>query len=238
MAVRAFACYADDRNKGFCVHCGGPDESRDHVPSKVLLDEPLPPNVMVSPSCAPCNQGFSLDEEYLACLIECIVAGDVEPDKIERPKIAYILRSNPRLVKTLRKAKLIGTDGQIRWHPNYDRVKKILMKLARGHVAHELNEPRLDDPTVFVCKSLATMTFQERHDFETQPSGDISDAPFWPQVGSRAMQRLLIVDNVIYEEDWLTVQEGRYRFRVFDSDGGIGVRMVIREYLACEIVWD
>jgi 5-methylcytosine-specific restriction endonuclease McrA len=42
-------CHADRRNKGFCVHCGGPDETDDHVPSKVLLDEPYPENLMVCP---------------------------------------------------------------------------------------------------------------------------------------------------------------------------------------------
>ncbi|MEN9493073.1 MAG: hypothetical protein RJA63_3522, partial [Pseudomonadota bacterium] len=36
--MQQFRCYGDDRNKGFCVHCGGPGETVDHVPSKVLLD--------------------------------------------------------------------------------------------------------------------------------------------------------------------------------------------------------
>ena len=62
--MRHFASYGDDRNKGFSVHCGGPDETKDHVPSKVLLDEPPPTNVFVSPACF--NDALAPDEEYLA----------------------------------------------------------------------------------------------------------------------------------------------------------------------------
>jgi len=43
--MKQLQCYGDSRNKGFCVHCGGPDETRDHVPAKVLLDEPYPENL-------------------------------------------------------------------------------------------------------------------------------------------------------------------------------------------------
>ena len=64
-------CYGDRRNKGFCVHCGGADETDDHVPSKVLLDEPYPENLMVCPSCLKCNNALSVDEVYLACLRKC-----------------------------------------------------------------------------------------------------------------------------------------------------------------------
>ena len=68
--MQQLRCYGDDRNKGFCVHCGGPSETVDHVPSKVLLDEPYPENLMAASACRKCNNDFSIDEEYLACLLE------------------------------------------------------------------------------------------------------------------------------------------------------------------------
>jgi hypothetical protein len=34
---------------------------------------------------------------------------------------------------------------------------------------------------------------------------------------------------------WVVVQEGRYRF--LTSTGAVIVRMVLSEYLACEVVW-
>jgi len=90
--------YGDDRNNGFCVHCGGPSETVDHVPSKVLLDEPYPENLMAASACRKCNNGLSLDEEYLACLLECVIAGDTAPEKLQRAKIARILRENSSLL--------------------------------------------------------------------------------------------------------------------------------------------
>lgn len=96
--MQQFRCYGDDRNKGFCVHCGGPSETIDHVPSKVLLDEPYPENLMAAPACRKCNNGLSLDEEYLACLLECVIAGDIAPEKLHRAKIGRILRANSSLL--------------------------------------------------------------------------------------------------------------------------------------------
>src|SRR5262245_50877823 len=115
-----YKCYADQRNKGFCIHCGGPPETRDHLPSKVLLDEPLPDNVDVSPACFECNNGLATDEEYFACLIDCIVAGDVDADKVKRPKVAHILRTQPKLAERLRGAR-IQTKGQPIWRPEDQR---------------------------------------------------------------------------------------------------------------------
>ena len=82
--MQQLRCYGDDRNKGFCVHCGGPSETIDHVPSKVLLDEPYPENLMAASACRKCNNGLSLDEEYLACLLECVIAGDAAPENRKR----------------------------------------------------------------------------------------------------------------------------------------------------------
>ena len=85
--MRQVPDYADERRKGFCVHCGGPYETDDHMPSKVFLDRPYPENLPVCPACATCNEGFSKDEEYLACLLECVLAGDTDPQKIGRPSM-------------------------------------------------------------------------------------------------------------------------------------------------------
>jgi hypothetical protein len=59
----------------------------------------------------------------------------------------------------------------------------------------------------------------------------------WPEVGSRAMQRLLIGGSEAYEEGWFSVQDGNYRFRV-SQEKGVAVQIVLREYLACHVIWD
>ena len=138
-------CSGDRRNKGFCVHCGGPDESDDHVPSKVLLDQPYPENLIVCSSCLSCNNALSIDETYLACLLECVLAGEADPAKLHRPKIAKVLANNPSLLERLRNARSEGDNGPV-WTVENDRVKTVVLKLARGHAAYEYNEPRLEEP--------------------------------------------------------------------------------------------
>ena len=231
--MQNFKCYADSRSKGFCVHCGGPYETDDHVPSKVLLDEPFPENLVVCPSCLKCNNDLSVDETYLACLLECVIAGEATPSKLRRPKIAKVLECNEPLLKRLERARS-GSDGGKIWSIENDRVEAVLLKLARGHAAYEHNQPQLQEPDYLDFRPFCTMNEGERESFERAGEGGLAG---WPEVGSRAMQRLLVVDADVFSEGWVTVQNGNYRFHVSDENG-IAVKIVLREYLACQVVWE
>jgi hypothetical protein len=226
-------CYGDSRNKGFCVHCGGPYETDDHVPSKVLLDEPYPENLMVCSSCLRCNNALSDDEVYLACVLECALAGEVAPARFRRSKIKGVLEHNALLMDRLLRARSETADGPV-WSIENERVKAVVLKLARCHAAYEYNEPRLNEPNYVSFKPLLAMRDTERQAFERSGEGGLAG---WPEVGSRAMQRLLVVGSDAYSEGWLVVQEGNYRFRVSEEDG-LTVKIVLREYLACQVAWD
>jgi Carbon-nitrogen hydrolase len=113
---------------------------------KVLLDEPYPENLPVVGACQICNQGLSLDEEYLACLIECARVGDVMPSAVEREKVRRILMKKPALASKLAQARVVGAEGNISFNAEIERVGKVLLKLARGHALFELNEPHLAEP--------------------------------------------------------------------------------------------
>lgn len=91
----------DNRLKGFCIYCGRHSETRDHVPSKVLLDKPFPKNLPVVECCLECNLSFSADEEYVACFIECILAGSTDPSKLKRAKLVQILEKKASLAKRI-----------------------------------------------------------------------------------------------------------------------------------------
>src|SRR6266540_3122924 len=52
------------KNLGFCVYCGQPATTRDHLPPKCLLGDAKPNNLVVVPSCGQCNNGASRDDEY------------------------------------------------------------------------------------------------------------------------------------------------------------------------------
>lgn len=228
-------CYGDSRNTGFCIHCGGPYETDDHVPSKVLLDEPYPENLMVCPSCEARNNRLSLDEEYLACLLECVIAGEANPARLQRPKIARILESNKSLLCRLKRARS-ENDGLSRWVIENDRVKAVLLKLARGHASYEYNLPQLEEPDSFQFAPLSSMDEESRSGFEEQGDGAQQVFSGVPEVGSRALQRLLVVGSQGFREKWVEVQQGIYRFRVTD-DNGLTVKIVLREYLACQLIW-
>ena len=231
-AVRQLQCFGDQRNKGFCIHCGGADETDDHVPSKVLLDDPYPENLMVCSSCLKCNNALSLDEEYFACLLECVIAGDVDPTKVRRPRIARRLSENPSLMRRLQDGRA-DRDGRPYWNVENERVRAVVSKLGRCHAAFEYNEPRLGHPTYVDFRPLETMNETDRRAFE----GSDELAAAWPEVGSRAMQRLLVVGTDVFSEGWLVVQESNYRFKV-GQDDGLNVKIVLRDYLACHVAWE
>ena len=227
--------YGDQRQQDFCVHCGGTTETRDHAPSKILLDKPYPTNLPVLPACPACNEGFSADEEYLACFVECVLHGSTDPVKLSRQKVSRILAESQalreRIERSKKQSQTLGGGKIIVRQPEEDRVRNVILKLARCHAAFELNEPQICDPDHYMVTPLAGLSREQREHFETAP-----DTGVWPEVSSRAMQRMIIGDQP-YSDGWLEVQEGRYRYMAVGAEG-VMVRGVLSEYLAFEVVWD
>lgn len=73
----------------------------------------------------------------------------------------------------------------------------------------------------------------------------------YPEIGSRAMQRMVVAQftfsgpdglekqhDALLVQDWLEVQEGRYRYLVYEDHSGVHVKIVIDEYLYCYASWD
>ncbi|WP_332777429.1 hypothetical protein [Polaromonas sp.] len=131
--------FVDERLAGSCVYCGAEPTTRDHCPSKVLLDEPFPPNLPVVLACAECNQSFSLDEQYLACFIECVICGTGDPSGVKRANVRRILRAVPQLASRILAELSLREEGQKTWQPDMDRVRNVVTKLARGHLDYELS---------------------------------------------------------------------------------------------------
>lgn len=238
-----FKTFADSRLINGCIYCGGSEETRDHVPSRVFLDSPPSENLPVIGACWSCNNGFSKDEEYFACLIESAIAGSTEPDRIERPIVANILRRSPALRARIEAKKRI--QGERVWFDvEPERIKSVVLKLARGHAAFELSQPCRQEPTSLWCCPLALMNEEERQSYDASYVVEM-----FGEVGSRGMQRLLVtqctLETVTGEKstidllinDWVEVQEGRYRYLAIDDCDEVRIKIVIREYLACEVAW-
>ncbi len=214
-----------------CLYCGGTPETREHVPPRVFLDKPYPEQLPVVQACSNCNGDFSTHEEYLACLIGCVLAGSPVSEEIQRKKVAQILKERPSLAYRIENSRT-DDNGAIVFAIEQDRVQKIVEKIARGHALFEVNE-LLGDPIAFFALPLTTFTAEQLNDFENIDHA-VVDA--WPEVGSRAMQRLLITDDTVHN-GWIEVQRDRYRYSV-SQRAGIEVRMVFSEYLACRVLWE
>ncbi len=230
--MKRVECYGDSRIFNGCFHCSEAADTVDHAPPKVLLDKPYPDEMIVVPSCYACNNSASLDESWLACLIECVVTGEVEAERVTRPAIAKILAHSPALAASMAAIRSVGETGPI-FSPDMDRVRRIVTKIARAHAAYELHEHFEHAPACIDVFPLRLLSDAALHDFESLGGKAFA---MWPEVGSRAMQRMLEG----YPGDrpgWVVVQDGRYRYMA-GIEGGMVVRMVLSEYLGCKVVWD
>lgn len=178
----------------------------------------------------------------MACLIESVVAGSTDPSRIRRGTIAKLLRRTPALRARI-EAKKSTSEGLTVFGIEPDRIGNVVRKLARGHAAFELSRIVRQDPTSIWWKVLPSMTDEERDDFEA-----CHVVGLFGEVGSRGMQRLIVAQVVLESaagrqnvglvvQDWVDVQEGRYRYLAIDDGGQTTVRIVIGEYLACQVTW-
>ncbi len=135
------------RDWPFCIYCGSPADTRDHVPPKLLLEEPRPNNLRTAPACQPCNASWSLDEEYLGIALAQVGHYEHLTAKVARGgSVDRALVASPRLDDLIIKALNPGPDGRIWFTPDIQRIARITTKIAFGLycLRYGLNM-RLDD---------------------------------------------------------------------------------------------
>lgn len=176
-----------------------------------------------------------MDEQYLACFIECVICGTVETTGLKRPKIKRILGENPALQRRIERSRRKGeTDDNI-WDPEIDRVRNVILKLARGHAAYELY-PKLEEPLEIAFAPFMALSEEEQDEFENGAFGNLEG---WPEINTRAFRRASgdSPDGLEQSGDWIVVQPGRYRYSTVET-GGLLVKMVLSEYLFCAVSWE
>src|SRR3546814_19765708 len=102
-----------------------------------------------------------------------------------------------------------------------DRMERVVLKNARGHVYFEYGEPMLEAPAHVRLLSLESMTATERDDFEGL--SEVGSRAPWPEVGSRMMTRL--ATGEVTAGQGVGGQDGIYR-ESGQADGGLRRRMV------------
>jgi hypothetical protein len=225
--------FVDSRLTGLCIYCGASPDSRDHCPSRVLLDDPFPADLPVVEACKSCNESFSADEQYLACLVECVLCGSAEPANVKREKIRRILEQNPKLTARIKQSERRDQEGKLYWEADPERVRNVVVKLARGHLAYQFGLPLRGEPDVVNYVPLVVMPENQISEFEA-PESD--SRILWPEIGSRAFKRASITTEGKVSNYWNVVQPGRYRYLVGHSSGDF-VHLVLSEYLACRAIW-
>lgn len=119
-----------------------------------------------------------------------------------------------------------------------------MLKLARGHAAFELSHLCRDEPDHFWCGALASLPETQRDAFDAAHI-----QLMFGEVGSRGLQRMLVtqislrseagnqLEHGVLVNDWVDVQDGNYRYLAIDDSCGVIVRIVVAEYLGCEVAW-
>jgi hypothetical protein len=172
-----------------CVYCGAVPDTRDHVPSIVLLDEPFPDDLPTVPACGRYNHSLSEDEKYLACFMECVVCGTTDPQALHRHKMGHILTTKARLRRRIDKAR----EDCLNWRPEAESIRSVVLKLATGHTTFELLSrikgvrfPTLREPSEFAVTTLDFLSDKEKAYFEDTWALELD---LLPKVGSRAFVR-------------------------------------------------
>ena len=235
--MKTLTDFSDNRHKAWCIHCGqgigGLETNRDHVPSKSFLDDPYPSDLPVIEICQKCNTSFSTDEEYFAAFLGATLSGSTEANLQKTAAAARIFSRNKSLKERIdgrrRKYTTIGGEERIIWMPEMERIQNVVIKNARGHVYYELGQPAFGEPTSLMIQPLETMSPEDRSSFLR-----IDYGMGWPEIGSRMFTRLIAGQDM--HDCWIVVQGGVYRFAVVE-DSGFDVRIIMREYLAAQILW-
>ena len=226
--------FIDNRFQGVCTYCGAYPDNRDHVPSKVLLETPYPDNLPVVESCIVCNEGFSKDEEYLACFIECVKKGTTDYDETFRLKVAKTLEARPLIKQRIESSKVTSDQSsEIIWEPEIDRVNNVVLKLAQGHMTYELGLQHYEAPVVMDITPAPLMTEEDKLNFYSSLEyGEL----LYPEIGSRGFINVAKEKSSAYGE-WNIIQKGFYEYMLGQS-GVDWVKFIISDYLACKVVWE
>ncbi len=228
-----------------CIHCGISLEkfkiSKEHIPSKCLLMEPYPKELMTMNSCHKCNARSASDEQYLYALLSAVLAGSTSPEGQNTQKAVRTFKSSPRLRSMIEQSKteietLFG-EIETSFFPDRKRVDHVVVKNARCHALYELDQALSWDPDQVAAVPLQHLTPEQRVGFETAGKGEISG---WAEIGTRMFVREVEAAGGLHSDfcgSWIVVQGGVYRYSVEVHGDGICVRSVIREYLATETYW-
>lgn len=120
-----------------CSFCDNVSNTKDHIPSKSLLEKPYPDNLITIPCCKTCNNSFSLDEEYfINVLTEISNNPNLVARKSEGGNVYKARKRSPKLMAKIEESYFQDESGKIYFKAENDRIKKVIEKNALGLFYH------------------------------------------------------------------------------------------------------
>lgn len=227
----------------YCIYCGAPATTREHVPSKAFLKKPYPSDLPVLPACEKCNNGWSSDELYTSTYITYMKSINERKDDT----FLQITDTDRKEIKDAKKAvKAFMDTGDF---AGDTRIKRVLSKLAIGHAVYELAEgyylsyeEREIESVNYTFRSIIGEDNWLNLD-HIEPIENM----LYPEVGARLWQNLLVLDEISSDKsisvpinkvfiDWSYIQDGNYRYITIPEGDAIRVKMILLDFLFGEVV--
>ncbi len=231
--MRQVKKFYDQRQDDFCVYCGNTfkeSKTKDHVPSKIILDEPYTENLPNVNCCYECNQSFSTNELYFSCITEYLICQSVDIESFQREKIIQILLQKPHIRREIER-KLIIKDNLL-FYP-FDDVKflTVIRKLLLGHLSFEFSLTTINQLETVEVKLIKEFTEEQFQQFKGTQTIEVV-----PEVGSRAMGAFL-TDGFHLKNVWKVVQKDFYEYLVEQNAYEYTVKIIIRNSILIKGVW-
>lgn len=127
-----------ERKNPQCLFCGRVSQTKDHIPTKNLLERPYPNNLLTIPACDKCNKSFSLDEEYFLNVLVEISDNPALIAKKEPGGSVFKARERSKgLQYRIANSLVKGEDGKLYFQSDTDRIKRVIEKIAFGLYVHK-----------------------------------------------------------------------------------------------------
>jgi hypothetical protein len=172
------------RSGAKCVYCGSAKNiTVDHVPPKLLLMRPYPPNIITVPACRTCNQSFQKDDEYARVVLTIDVRAS--RNTAAQSNLPAVLRSLQRpdargfleyLMKQSSSSAVLGSGGipagrvfeldKVRLHRTGERLIRALSFSETGapvphgaiiRVGCNMSLRSTDDDTITIAQAMRTL---------------------------------------------------------------------------------
>lgn len=228
-----------------CIYCGEEANTREHCPSKVFLQPPLPTDLPVLPACSKCNNDYSKDEKHTNEVIKALYRHYIEPEEEEICTKEGCNDAKEYLQKFTQDTNRIFDE----------RLGRIFTKLAIGHAAYEISEgyytDNWDGTPLYV--SYTIRPFLSEEEWGNLEYAELINDDFLPELGSRVFRNIYVIQIHLMSSsksqgkenkminacfmDWTEVQDGFYKYIAFMRDDKIIVRIIIKEFLYVEVVF-